>query len=135
MFDDAHLIVQTGNTSGTEWTGSAPIIKPEPWTQEALCAETDPEIFFPSKGDKEAVVLARTVCAECPVAAQCLDYALRMNETHGVWGGLSPKQRAQLRNGRKKPARECTENGCARAHKARGLCAMHYAQEKKEGTL
>ncbi|RLK47641.1 WhiB family redox-sensing transcriptional regulator [Microbacterium telephonicum] len=70
-------------------------IHPEPWTREALCAQTDPEAFFPEKGGD--TTSARKVCAACPVATQCLEYALRTNQEHGFWGGLSARSRRQLR--------------------------------------
>lgn len=66
-------------------------IVPEPWTEHAVCAQTDPEIFFPSKGGGAAA--AKRVCAVCPVTKECLEYSLAKGEQHGVWGGLSDRQR------------------------------------------
>lgn len=64
------------------------------WHADALCAQTDPEIFFPEKGGstKEAY----SVCADCLVRAECLDYALAVGERFGVWGGLSERKRRRL---------------------------------------
>lgn len=64
---------------------------PMDWQQDALCAQTDPEVFFPDKGGNAAV--AKQVCASCPVSQQCLDYAIANDEPHGIWGGLSDRQR------------------------------------------
>lgn len=73
------------------------ILTPEPWTASALCAQTDPEQFFPEKkGDATA---AKQVCASCDVVQECLAYALRTRQTVGVWGG---KTERQLRDIRKK---------------------------------
>lgn len=66
----------------------------EPWTVDAACAETDPEIFFPPQGGSPRE--AKLVCLHCPVQAQCLEFALRNRERHGVWGGLTEDERTRL---------------------------------------
>lgn len=65
------------------------------WRDRALCAETDPELFFPETG--QSTVPAKRVCAACEVRAECLQDALDRRENHGVWGGLSPQERRRLR--------------------------------------
>jgi len=60
-----------------------------------LCAQTDPEVFFPEKGG--SVREAKAVCAGCPVRAQCLEHALAHDERFGVWGGLSERERRRLK--------------------------------------
>lgn len=67
---------------------------PPSWQADALCAQTDPEIFFPEKGGSTAE--AEKVCARCPVAAECLDYALDNDERFGVWGGATLPRRRRL---------------------------------------
>lgn len=64
------------------------------WQEEALCAQTDPELFFPDKGQPTAA--AKRVCQACDVRAQCLNYALDHDDM-GVWGGLSRKERQRLK--------------------------------------
>jgi WhiB family redox-sensing transcriptional regulator len=59
-----------------------------------LCAQTDPEVFFPEKGG--SVREAKAVCAGCPVRTPCLEYALAHDERFGVWGGLSERERRRL---------------------------------------
>lgn len=59
-----------------------------------LCAETDPEVFFPDKG--ESTRTAKAVCMACPVRAACLAAAVARNERHGVWGGMSERERRPL---------------------------------------
>jgi Transcription factor WhiB len=61
------------------------------WTEQALCRQMDPEDFFPPKGD--AGTQAKQVCAQCPVRAECLDYAITADEKHGIWGGLNRAER------------------------------------------
>ena len=75
------------------------MVVPEPWMRDGLCAQTDPELFFPEQGgDPGRVREAKKVCASCDVQAECLAYALAHNERDGIWGGLTRLQRARLRN-------------------------------------
>lgn len=74
----------------------------EHWTDRAACrAEgTDPELFFPVSYSGPAlwqVAAAKAVCARCPVAADCLSWALRAGETDGIWGGTTPEERRAIR--------------------------------------
>lgn len=63
------------------------------WQDEAACTSTDPELFFTPTLEK----YAKQVCAGCPVAKQCLQYALEGNLDSGVYGGLSEAERKQMR--------------------------------------
>lgn len=65
------------------------------WQSEALCAQTDPEAFFPEKGGSTRE--AKKICASCEVKAQCLEYALKNDERFGIWGGLSERERRKLK--------------------------------------
>jgi WhiB family transcriptional regulator, redox-sensing transcriptional regulator len=63
----------------------------EPWQDDALCAQTSPDLFTVDKG--ESSTEAKKICAACPVVRQCLEYALRNDIRHSVWGGKTPNQR------------------------------------------
>lgn len=65
------------------------------WTRSAACAQAPEVSFFPERGASTAE--AKQVCAVCVVRQQCLDYALEEHISHGVWGGLSFRQRKALR--------------------------------------
>ena len=52
-------------------------------------------MFFPATPQEEAEAVA--LCATCPVRAQCLEYALRNKESHGIWGGTTPEERRRIR--------------------------------------
>lgn len=65
------------------------------WQADALCAQTDPEAFFPEKGGSTRD--AKRVCNECPVREACLEYAMDNDERFGIWGGLSERERRRLR--------------------------------------
>lgn len=68
---------------------------PLAWQERALCAQTDPEAFFPEKGGSTRE--AKRVCASCEVRAECLEYALANDERFGIWGGLSERERRKLK--------------------------------------
>lgn len=65
------------------------------WQTESLCAQTDPEAFFPEKGGSTRD--AKKVCSGCTVRSECLEYALKNDERFGIWGGLSERERRRLR--------------------------------------
>jgi WhiB family redox-sensing transcriptional regulator len=65
------------------------------WQDLALCAQTDPEAFFPEKGGSTRE--AKRVCRSCEVRAECLEYALENDERFGIWGGLSERERRRIK--------------------------------------
>jgi WhiB family transcriptional regulator, redox-sensing transcriptional regulator len=65
------------------------------WRSRAACKTADPDLFFPEIGGNAAA--ARAICAACPVAAECLAYAVSVPERHGVFGGLSEEERRGMR--------------------------------------
>ncbi len=65
------------------------------WQERALCAQTDPESFFPEKGGSTRE--AKRVCTTCEVRDECLEYALANDERFGIWGGLSERERRRVR--------------------------------------
>jgi len=75
-------------------TDSASALEDEKWKELALCAQTDPESFFPEKGASARD--AKTICQSCEIRDLCLDYALANGESFGVWGGLSERERHTL---------------------------------------
>ena len=76
------------------------VLPPDPdaedigWQERALCAQTDPEQFWPEKGG--STTAAKRVCMACEVRPDCLAYALEHNEREGIWGGLAPRERRRL---------------------------------------
>jgi len=65
------------------------------WQEFALCAQTDPEAFFPEKGGSTRE--AKRVCQGCDVRRECLEFALENDERFGIWGGLSERERRRLK--------------------------------------
>ena len=73
-----------------------PVPSPGGWRYRAACPGANLDMFFPGRG--ESAEPARRVCAVCPVREPCLDYALRHEITHGIWGGLAERDRCALRS-------------------------------------
>jgi|JI10StandDraft_1071094.scaffolds.fasta_scaffold170682_3 WhiB family redox-sensing transcriptional regulator len=70
------------------------------WRRDAICRDTDPDLFFPVGTTGYALVQidrAKQVCGECPVQHDCLEYALETNQDSGIWGGTSEEERRNLR--------------------------------------
>ena len=64
------------------------------WMADGNCRLYPPAVFFPSDG--VGVEKARKICAGCPVADPCLEYALEHRIDHGVWGGCSERERRRI---------------------------------------
>jgi WhiB family redox-sensing transcriptional regulator len=64
------------------------------WMAMGNCRNYPPAVFFPSDG--VGVDRARKICADCPVSATCLEYALAERIEHGVWGGCSERERRRI---------------------------------------
>lgn len=69
------------------------------WMEQGNCRSVAPEVFFPSDG--VGVDQARRICVGCPVATECLDYALAHHIDHGVWGGTSERERRRIARSRR----------------------------------
>lgn len=64
------------------------------WQERALCAQTDPEAFYPEKGGSTKE--AKRICTRCEVRAECLEFSLGRQERFGIWGGLSERERRKV---------------------------------------
>jgi WhiB family redox-sensing transcriptional regulator len=67
----------------------------QPWAKDALCAQIDPELWWPVKGGGSCT--AKAICRGCPVRVACLDWAQATGQQYGIWGGYSTKERDLLR--------------------------------------
>ncbi|MDT7800159.1 MAG: WhiB family transcriptional regulator, redox-sensing transcriptional regulator [Actinomycetota bacterium] len=71
------------------------------WQMRGACRGMDAAVFFHSDNErgmarKRREELAKQICASCPVRLQCLDHAVAVRETHGIWGGLGEGELRQL---------------------------------------
>ncbi len=70
------------------------------WYELAACKNIDTDIFFPAGRTGPAIrqiQRAKAICQECPVANECLDYALRTNQEYGIWGCTSEDERKHIK--------------------------------------
>jgi WhiB family redox-sensing transcriptional regulator len=88
--DIVRLLRLPRDTSGADLSDETPT-----WQQSANCLGVDPDLFFPERGGSTEE--AKEVCRGCVVQAECLDYAMQNDEKRGVWGGLSRRERIDLR--------------------------------------
>lgn len=130
----------TRTRPGLQWSDGAagPVIaglasdEAQSWRDYAACAETDPEIFYPEKGESNHA--AKKVCAGCFVREQCLAYAVDNVETFGVWGGLSEQQRRKLRPSGHMPAPVAvTEKTCTSCHETKSADEFWRNRVKPDG--
>lgn len=73
------------------------------WRDLAECFGQDTSLFFPDSEADAKPALA--ICAECPVRAECLEWALASRQDDGVWGGMVGRDRIRLRRQRQAAAR------------------------------
>ncbi len=75
------------------------------WVHRARCKDEDPELFFPvgTTGPAAAqIAAAKSVCMQCPVRIECLEWAMATGQESGVWGGMSEEERRALRRVRRR---------------------------------
>ena len=81
------------------------------WQEDAACREYDNIIFFgedftETELERQArEAHAKSICARCPVAEPCLEFAMETNQKYGIWGGLTDKERASLKRRRARARR------------------------------
>jgi len=88
------------------------------WRSVAACQCADPDLFFPVSAfgkSLQQVTQAKAICADCPVRAECLAFALRTKQVHGVWGGMTEEER-HLARSRRQPSAGEPRASTARAH-------------------
>jgi WhiB family transcriptional regulator, redox-sensing transcriptional regulator len=68
------------------------------WRSIAACRSVDPDLFFPASasGERlEQVSEAKAICAGCQARRECVAFALRTRQMHGIWGGMTEAERCQ----------------------------------------
>ena len=79
------------------------------WQMDGACRGEDPSIFFHPEGERGPAreareAAAKSICARCPVIAECAAHALAVREPYGVWGGLSEDDREVIYRRRRRLA-------------------------------
>ena len=76
----------------------------ESWKLAARCRDEDPVLWFPRDDDERHydsqvrayTMTAKAICGQCPVRAQCLRYAIDVDERYGIWGGMTERERMRI---------------------------------------
>jgi WhiB family redox-sensing transcriptional regulator len=68
------------------------------WQDKANCKGANADLFFPERGASTRT--AKSICRECVVRQECLDFAIETGEKFGIWGGLSERERRKVRRER-----------------------------------
>ena len=89
------------------------VYKDETWRDDAACSGKNTELFFPPRDKtkyRDIAAQAKVFClgengnTPCPVLKECLWYAIDSDELHGIWGGMSHRERnALVRKWRRNP--------------------------------
>ncbi|MDI9894532.1 WhiB family transcriptional regulator [Rhodococcus sp. IEGM 1381] len=79
----------------------APTAQNWDWQLSARCRDMPSGCFFAPQGLRGPTLgflerEAKSICALCPVTRQCLSYAIDHGEPHGVWGGMTAKERRAI---------------------------------------
>lgn len=110
----------------------------EDWRDHAACRGMDQDIFFgPEERESreqlaERVAQAKAICRRCVVAEQCLAFAIKVQERHGIFGGLTPRERARRSSvrGQGKGGHNKIKTHCKRNHPLEGDNVYHYEGER-----
>jgi WhiB family transcriptional regulator, redox-sensing transcriptional regulator len=89
---------ERGQRADESWT-TGPVTHGQ-WRSAAACRSADPDLFFPisdSGPALEQAAEAKAICAACRVRRECLVFALRTGQVHGIWGGATEDERAAAR--------------------------------------
>lgn len=70
---------------------------PSPFNGTQLCLEYDADIFYPDEYDDASVAEAKSICNDCWMKNDCLEFALSTREKEGIWGGTTPDERYRIR--------------------------------------
>jgi WhiB family redox-sensing transcriptional regulator len=106
------------------------------WMDAALCAGVDGDLFFPTRGEDSWQ--AKQICRRCPVRFECLEYALAHGERYGIWGGLTERERRQIRRIRRQgldDIRRFTTQNAIKIRGAEGRSASTQAQATAAAAL
>lgn len=98
------------------------------WREKAACHDIDTNTFFPvglTGSSIEQTNRAKTICRSCPAQPACLEFALRTNQDHGIWGAHTEEERRALRRARRAAAR--------RALAAERAAAERMAEQAAQG--
>jgi WhiB family transcriptional regulator, redox-sensing transcriptional regulator len=102
------------------------------WRDRAACRDVDPELFYPIGGGVQGrlqVAQAKSVCATCLVAVECLAFAMQFLPD-GIAGGTTAAERSEMRR-RSRPvrSRQAERREAASRLRSRGWPAAAIAEQ------
>jgi WhiB family transcriptional regulator, redox-sensing transcriptional regulator len=74
------------------------------WRSIGLCKGSETKVFYPPSDDDSLAEEAKMICSMCAVRQPCLEFALTTREKHGVWGGLTERERRRVLRQRRRSA-------------------------------
>jgi len=101
--------------------------RPE-WMEHGACVGKPQAWWFPGRG--ENTNRSKNICAACPVLDQCREYALSTGQQHGIWGGLSERERHRIRAVRNRAAGRA---GCPPPSTRSAEIAAHVELLRRQG--
>jgi WhiB family transcriptional regulator, redox-sensing transcriptional regulator len=83
------------------------------WQLRAACRGQDSAVFFHPRNERrnqrvQREARAKQLCARCPVLDRCREHALSVEETFGIWGGLTQVELRSLISRRRRASRRRT---------------------------
>jgi len=134
------IMIKTGSptvaANPTPITGIANLnLASQHWREQALCAQVGSEVFFLPKGGSAKE--AREICAKCPVAAECLQYAVNNPEINdGIWAGKTSEQLQKMRvttnGGERRKLRAYNCQVCGRTFEAKNSQALYCSSTHRK---
>src|SRR5260370_911728 len=115
------------------------LIAEEDWRSVASRRSADPDLFFPVSSSGKALeqaAEAKAICAGCRVRRECLAFARATHQIHGVWGGMTERERYLLRRADGRRTDPGTGDGCRIAclrMTAEQLTTLHGSVERASG--
>ncbi|WTL15424.1 WhiB family transcriptional regulator [Kribbella sp. NBC_01505] len=101
------------------------------WILSAACQDEDPELFFPIGTTGPSLLqteAAKRICAQCPVRAECLAWALESGQDAGIWGGLTEVERRHLRQADRQHSPTTSNGTSSRAANRGGTAAAEVGE-------
>ncbi|MEX2423893.1 MAG: WhiB family transcriptional regulator [Acidimicrobiia bacterium] len=83
-------------------------LEAEFWREGAACVDHPEVDFFSASAGSDETARATAICASCPVADECLGFAIETNQPDGIWGGYTTKERVKIRRRRLEDLREAS---------------------------
>lgn len=109
------------------------------WTDHSACRNKEPELFWPPDDgptNLPQIIRARAVCRNCPVAGECLDWAMGQGDLDGIWGGTTLQDRRDIRRAQiaaTATAPNAPRKRCSSCRETKSLTEFHFRGRAGDG--